>query len=176
MFHNNCMHIHSLAASWPAAKDKQLSTTKGGCKVTQRTVAYKPKPGKEAKAVGEQFKYAEFNSNAIPRLGSRRYRLYQVAAVYNMKVLYPDLSVAQWLEWLQAFDQPEASHMCRILKTITYKLPDGQQHTVTITEEVKGCFCKDHMCVEPGAVNRSRIKCIGGDSCQHSPKCKVVEA
>jgi hypothetical protein len=176
------LHFVSCAAhvlthfSLPAGKEKQLVTTAGGCVVTQRTIAYKPKPGKESKAIGEQFKYAEFNSNAIPRLGSRRYRLYQVAAAYNMKVLYPAKTVAQWQEWLQTTDRPEASHICRTLKTITYTLPSGQQQTVTLTEEVKGCFCRSHLVIEPAAVNRSRIKCDGGSGCQHNPPCIVVEA
>jgi hypothetical protein len=117
--------------------------------------------------------YAEFNSNIIPSLGTRRYRLYQVAAVHNLKVLFPDLTKEQYKAYSQKYHL-EASHLCKIRKDISYETVDGTQRSVIMYEENKACFFQGHLILEPDYINRSRIKCGGGDECGHFPKCIVV--
>ena len=137
----------------------QYRVTAGGCWVTATN-----------KGV---IQYAEFNSNVIQHLGSRRYRLYQVAAVLNTKRLYPTVRAEQIKAWIVS-NSAEASHLCRYARETAQSLPDGSEYTLYLIEEVKGCFNPDHMVMEASTVNRSRIRCRGGVLCEHRPNCILV--
>ena len=121
----------------------------------------------------ETILYAEFNSDIVSHLGTRRYRLYQVAAVANTKRLYPTLGAKELKEWV-TMHRAEASHLCRKVTVTSQYLPDGTTYQLDLVEEVKGCFNIDHLIMESAVVNRSRIRCRGGDNCQHKPKCILV--
>jgi len=146
--------------------------TDGGCWISRRTANSRPHT-KVTYKIGDPIDYAEFNSNVIRRLGSRRYRLYQVAAVYNLKLQYPGLSTATYVAYSRD-NKLEASHVCKVAKRLTYKTVDGIERSVTMFEENKACFFHGHLMMEPDFINRSRIKCDGGESCDHIPKCMVV--
>jgi hypothetical protein len=123
--------------------------------------------------LGDPILYPEFNSNVIPRLGTRRYRLYQVAAVRNTKMLYPNVTIAEFKEYARKY-KLEASHNCKLRKPLSYQEIDGTRREVEMFEENKACFFEGHLIMEPDYINRSRIKCDGRGGCDHSPKCIVT--
>jgi hypothetical protein len=174
--HQTTAHTKTLHAG-PASGKKQSDyhVTPSGCHVTRRTQDA-PASNKSAQyKKGDFIDYAEFNSDCIKRLGTRRYRLYQVAGVLNLKQRYPLKSTAEWVDYLSKHPKLEASHLCRRKKEVLQDMSDGSERTVTITEEVKACFNPSHVTMEDGDINRTRIKCTGGDACDHEPKCKLVE-
>ena len=123
---------------------------------------------------GVLIEYPEFNSNCLKRLGTRRYQLYQVAAVAAVKKQFPEVRKEEMIEWATGL-KLEASHLCRFSQLTYQPLPDGTVYELPLTSEVKPCFCIDHMFLEPDQVNRSRIRCTGGTDCPHVPKCILVE-
>lgn len=89
------------------------------------------------------------------------------------------LSREQLVEYLSSRDDFECSHVCRYPVQLVYTTPDGEQRTVITFAENKACFALNHLIVEPAAINRSRIKCPGGEVCQtvykHFPPCIQVD-
>jgi hypothetical protein len=75
-------------------------TTLDGCIYTVRKNDVKGDgAGKKGSFKGDVNPYPEFNSNCIARLGTRRYRMYQVSAVKALKKAYPDLTLQQLKQW-----------------------------------------------------------------------------
>lgn len=93
---------------------------------------------------GVLIEYPEFNSNCLKRLGTRRYRLYQVAAVAAVKKQFPEVSKEEMIEWATGL-KLEASHLCRFSQLTYQPLPDGTVYELPLTSEVKPCFCRPHV-------------------------------
>ena len=141
------------------------------------------KPSAKVKySENEPIKYAEFNSSCITRLGqSRRFRLYQVAAVKAMKIMFPSLSTADWQAYARSRpgQQLEASHFCRRLTQVPKTHPDGSITFSTQASECKECFNWKHLGLEFTDDNGKRGRCTGGQRapdgtwvpCTHNPPC-----
>jgi hypothetical protein len=122
--------------------------------------------------------YPEYNTDALaPGKGSLKFKLYQAAAVFNTSQVF-ELSREQLVEYLSSRGDFECSHLCRYPVDMHYTTPDGVHHTVTIFVENKACFALNHLICEPSELNRSRIKCPGGEVCRtvfkHFPPCIQV--
>ena len=135
--------------------------------------------GANTKTPGELNPYPQFNSNCLtpatpghPSI-SVKYKLYQVAAVSNTARLY-NLNRQALEQYVTSHPNLECSHLCRYPVRIHQILPGGLVNTVTTYEENKACFALNHLVLEPPEVNRSRIRCPGGEGCTHSPKCILV--
>jgi len=139
----------------------QFELSPSGCWLTRQTN-------------GRLIRYAEFNSNVLPHLGTRRYRLYQVGAVLAIKRAYPNLVDADFVGWAQAF-RPEASHLCRYAVPFERINPDGSVYQLDVVEECKPCFNPAHMTMEDSVANLNRIRCRGGPDCIHVPPCLIVQ-
>lgn len=119
--------------------------------------------------------YPEFNSDCLARLGTRRYRLCQVAAVLNTRRLYPALTTEALVGWINSGKgQAEASHLCRKEVRVTSHLPDGTRHTYTTAMECKECFTTNHCLLEFSSDNTARMRCRAGAQCDHRPPCVLV--
>jgi hypothetical protein len=122
--------------------------------------------------------YPEFNSNVIPRLGTRRYRLYQVAAVRHVKSLprYASMTESDWQRWLEKEAPIDASHLCRSAVPMLKVNPDFSTHEYHAHREHKWCFNPHHVILENAADNSNRVQCQGGVGCSHDPKCILVQS
>lgn len=134
------------------------------------------KPGKKEYKRGDPIDYPEYNGNAIKHLGSRRYRLYQVAAVLNVKRTHPDLSPDDLIAWAKSDKgQLESSHRCRAAEWVEQVMPDGTVRQYFNVRECKECFCVDHCILEFSRHNSARARCPGGASCPHHPSCILID-
>jgi hypothetical protein len=134
------------------------------------------------RSTGECFDYAEFNSavgqpEVAPGMRrARRYRLYQVAAVINIKRSFPHLTGDELVAWAsRAEGTPEASHLCRYAVFEGVENPDGSDYVLTFANECKPCFNPMHTLLEVPLANRVRIACGAGPSCSHIPPCMMVD-
>ena len=84
----------------------------------------------------------------IERMGSQRYRLYQVAALLNTRRLHPTLNSNRLVKFLEdnSHHQAEASHMCRSGSWVKQTMPDGTVHDYELVTE-------DHHCLSLGALH-----------------------
>lgn len=124
---------------------------------------------------GQPVPYPEYNTDALaPGAGSLKLKMYQASAVFNTAQVFR-LSRRQLVEYLSSRNDFECSHLCRYPVPIVYTTPDGVVRTTYIFVENKACFALNHLICEPAEINRSRIKCPGGDVCrevyQHFPPC-----
>lgn len=156
----------------PPGSDGLLVRTAGGCDITIHKASSKPGAAGSHKQ-GDPNPYPQFNSSVLSYGGSNKFKLYQVAAALAVKKAYPSVAPDQLISWSDTVGA-EASHVCRTLVTVRSTCPDGSKVEATIVEENKACFNPDHLWLEAGVINRSRIKCQGDQACTHSPKCLLV--